>query len=74
MEDVKNDELTEKIIGCAFRVYNLMGFGFLESVYENCLLVELKETSRKPQDEPSRLPFPPLGIPRTLARSMAIAP
>ena len=26
-------EFTEKIIGCAFRIYNKMGFGFLESVY-----------------------------------------
>ena len=37
-------ELTEKIIGCAYRVYNKMGFGFLESVYEKCLLIELSET------------------------------
>ena len=36
-------ELTEKIIGCAYRVYNNMGFGFLESVYEKCLLIELKK-------------------------------
>lgn len=36
-------ELTEKIIGCAFRVYNKMGFGFLESVYEKCLMIELKK-------------------------------
>jgi len=34
-------ELTEKIIGCAYRVYNRMGFGFLESVYEKCMLIEL---------------------------------
>ena len=34
-------ELTEKIIGCAYRVYNKMGFGYLESVYEQCLLHEL---------------------------------
>ena len=34
-------ELTEKIIGCAYRVYNKMGFGFLESVYEKCMLIEL---------------------------------
>ncbi|MDY7039220.1 MAG: GxxExxY protein [Thermodesulfobacteriota bacterium] len=26
-------EVTETIIGCAYRVYNTMGFGFLESVY-----------------------------------------
>ena len=38
---MKNDELTEKIIGCAYRVYNTMGFGYLESVYEKCLKIEL---------------------------------
>lgn len=37
-------ELTEKIIGCAYRVYNKMGFGFLESVYEKCLLIELRKS------------------------------
>ncbi|MFH1575066.1 MAG: GxxExxY protein [Acidobacteriota bacterium] len=35
--------LTERIIGCAYRVYNRMGFGFLESVYEKCLLIELRK-------------------------------
>ena len=37
-------ELTEKIIGCTYRVYNKMGYGFLESVYEKCLMIELKKT------------------------------
>ena len=32
---MKYKELSEKIIGCAYRVYNEMGFGFLDSVYEN---------------------------------------
>lgn len=36
-------KLTEKIIGCAYRVYNKMGFGFLESVYEKCMLIELNK-------------------------------
>jgi len=36
-------EITEKVIGCAFRVYNKMGFGFLESVYETCLIIELEK-------------------------------
>ena len=36
-------ELTEKIIGCAYRVYNKMGFGFLESVYEKSMLIELSK-------------------------------
>ncbi len=37
------EELTERIIGCAFKVYNTMGFGYLESVYERCLLIELRK-------------------------------
>lgn len=39
---MENSELTEKIIGCAFRIYNKMGFGFSESVYERCMLIELR--------------------------------
>jgi len=35
--------LTEKIIGCAYKVYNTLGFGFLESVYERALIIELKK-------------------------------
>ena len=35
------EELTKKIIGAAYRVYNKMGFGFLESVYEKCMMIEL---------------------------------
>ncbi len=41
--EIKYKELTEKIIGCAYRVYNKMGYGFLESVYEKCLLIELRK-------------------------------
>jgi GxxExxY protein len=33
--------LSEKVIGCAFRVHNHFGFGFLEKVYENALVIEL---------------------------------
>jgi len=39
---MKYEELSREIIGCAYRVYNKMGFGFLESVYEKCLLIELR--------------------------------
>jgi GxxExxY protein len=39
--------LTEKIIGCAYKVYNTLGFGFLESVYENALTIELKKAGFK---------------------------
>ena len=40
---MEHEELTKKIIGCAYQVYNEMGFGFLESVYEKCLMIELKK-------------------------------
>jgi len=35
------DKTTEKIIGCAYRVGNKLGVGFLEKVYENALKIEL---------------------------------
>ena len=44
-------ELTEKVIGCAFIVYNKMGFGFLESIYEKCLLIELSKIGLKAESQ-----------------------
>ena len=38
---MQHSELTEKIIACAYAVYNKMGYGYLESVYERCMLIEL---------------------------------
>lgn len=35
------NELTEKVIGCAYVVHNALGAGFLEKVYENALGLEL---------------------------------
>lgn len=35
------DILTSKIIGCSYKVHNALGPGFLESVYENALQIEL---------------------------------
>ncbi len=40
-------DITKKIIGCACKVYNKMGFGFLESVCEKCLLLELHRAGLK---------------------------
>ena len=37
------NEITERIIGCAFTVSNGLGCGFLEKVYENALSHELSK-------------------------------
>jgi GxxExxY protein len=37
------NRLSERIIGCAFRVLNTLGAGFLEKVYENALAHELRK-------------------------------
>lgn len=36
------DRVTRKIIGCVYRVSNTLGCGFLEKVYENALVIELR--------------------------------
>lgn len=38
---MEDEELTKKVIGCAFKVHNSLGSGFLEKVYENALRIEL---------------------------------
>ena len=43
--------MTETIIGCAYKVHNTMGFGFLESVYENCLLIELHKAGLEAESQ-----------------------
>ena len=42
MKILHNDK-TELIIGCFYTVYNSLGYGFLEKVYENALVIELGE-------------------------------
>ena len=45
------EKLTEEIIGCAYCVYNKLGFGFLESVYEKCLMIELRKAGIKAESQ-----------------------
>jgi len=38
---LKHEEITKAIIGSAFEVYNILGYGFLEKVYQRAMQVEL---------------------------------
>jgi GxxExxY protein len=40
---MEDDDLTRIIIGCAYKVHNALGTGFVEKVYENSLRVELSK-------------------------------
>jgi GxxExxY protein len=43
MQGTEHSELTQKILSCAFEVSNELGIGFLESVYENSLMIALQQ-------------------------------
>ena len=45
------EDPTKKIIGCAYRGYNTMGFGFLEAVYEKSLMIEVRKAGVKAQSQ-----------------------
>ena len=42
-DNYKYSEITEKIIKAYYNVYNNLGYGFLERVYENAMFIELEE-------------------------------
>ena len=48
---MKHKELTAKIIECAYKVHNTLGFGFLEGIYQNALLIELLKTGLQSEKE-----------------------
>ena len=55
---MKDDDLTQIIIGCAYKVHNALGPGFLERVYENALRIELEKIGlRVKQQEPINVSY-----------------
>ena len=42
-QDSKYKDLTEKIIKIFYKVYNKLGYGFLEKVYEKAMMIEFKK-------------------------------
>jgi GxxExxY protein len=45
-------EITEQVIGAAFEVYNVLGYGFLEKVYQRAMQVELRKRGLEAVVEP----------------------
>ena len=50
---MEQEEITHKIIGAAYKVFNALGFGFLESVYQKAMLIELSKSNLKVEVEKS---------------------
>jgi len=48
---MKKEDLTYKIRGAIFEVNRILGHGFLEKVYENALMIELKEKGLKAESQ-----------------------
>lgn len=46
-----HEELSRKVIGCFFTVHKKLGYGFLESVYENALMKELELNDIKAESQ-----------------------
>ncbi len=46
-----HEELTNIIIGAFYKVYNTLGYGFLEKVYENSLKIELQRHGLRVQQQ-----------------------
>jgi len=45
------EDITHKIIGAAYQVFNELNFGFLESVYKNAMIIELSKNDLRVEAE-----------------------
>jgi len=48
-----HENITKKIIEAYYKVYNTLGYGFLEKVYENALKIELRRLNLKVDQQKS---------------------
>jgi GxxExxY protein len=51
MPSLDVNEITGKIIGCAYIVSNTLGIGFVEKVYENALAYEIRKLGLKVEQQ-----------------------
>jgi len=50
---LKYQDITQDIIGAAFEVHNILGYGFLEKVYQRAMQVELLQRGHTTELEPA---------------------
>ena len=50
---MEKEDITQKVIGAAYKVFNTLGFGFLESVYKKAMVIELTKSTLKVEEEKS---------------------
>ena len=48
---MEKEDITHKIIGSAYKVFNELGFGFLEIVYKKAMIIELAKDNLKVEAE-----------------------
>ena len=48
---MEHEELTHKIIGAIYKVFNALGFGLLEGVYKKALIIELLKNGLRIEEE-----------------------
>jgi GxxExxY protein len=49
--DYLHQDITERIIKCFYEVYNTLGYGFLEKVYEHSMMIELSRNGLNVQNQ-----------------------
>lgn len=45
------EQLTERVIGCAIEVHKTLGAGLLESVYRECMIIEMRNAGLRFESE-----------------------
>ena len=48
---MEHEDVTRQIIGSAYKVYNVLGYGFLESVYQKAMALEMSNDGLSTEQE-----------------------
>lgn len=48
---MKHSNLTQEIISCFYKVHTTLGYGFLEKVYQNAMLLELQRSGLQAESQ-----------------------